>query len=91
MANNPFAWGYADNMGEDNIALDGMPQANRFRISDAVNSEGNPVELRSISFVKVQTGVMSKAGSLGEVSTEVLGFYDLMTNPDDNAVPMIHE
>ncbi len=91
IANNPFAWGYADNIGEDNIALDGMPQANRFRISDAVDAEGNPVELRAISFVKVQTGVLSKAASLGEVSTEVLGFYDLMTEPDDNAVPMIHD
>ena len=90
MSNYPFGWGYADNMGEDNIALDGMPQANRFRISDAVDSEGNPVELRSISFVKVQTGVLSNAGSLGEVSTEVLGFYDLMTEPEGNAVPMIH-
>ena len=90
MANNPFAWGYADNMGEDNTSLDGMPQANRFRISDAVDAEGNPVEIKAIKFVKVQTGVLSKAGSLGEVSTEVLGFYDLMTAPDDNAVPMIH-
>ena len=88
--NLPFPWGYADNMGEDSTALDGMPQANRFRISDAVDEEGNPVELRSISFVKVQTGVLAQAGPLGEVSTEILGFYDLMTVPDDNAVPMIH-
>ncbi len=88
--NLPFLWGYADNMGEDSTPLDGMPQANRFRISDAVDEEGNPVELRSISFVKVQTGVVAQAGPLGELSTEVLGFYDLMTEPDDNAVPMIH-
>lgn len=90
-ANKPFAWGYADNMGDDSTALDGMPQANRFRISDAVDREGNAVDLNSISFVKVQTGVLAKASSLGEVSTEVLGFYDLMTEPDDNAVPMILE
>ncbi|MDE6018375.1 MAG: hypothetical protein K2G85_06145 [Muribaculaceae bacterium] len=90
ISNNPYAWGYADNMGEDNIALDGMPQANRFRIADAVNSEGNTVKLRSISFVKVQTAILNNAGILGEVSTEVFGFYDLMTNPDDTAVPMIH-
>ncbi|MDE7345488.1 MAG: hypothetical protein K2N48_01970 [Muribaculaceae bacterium] len=90
MVNNPFAWGYADNMGEDTIALENMPEANRFRISDAVDPEGNPVDLYSISFVKVQTGVLAKAASLGEVSTEVLGFYDLMTGSDDNAVPMIH-
>lgn len=88
--NNPFAWGYADNMGDDNTALDGMQQANRFRISDAVDEKGNPVNLNSITFVKVQTGVQSKASSLGEVSTEILGFYDLMSEPDDNAVPMIH-
>ncbi len=91
LANNPFAWGYADNMGADNTSLDGMPQANRFRISDAVDAEGNPVDLRAISFVKVQTGVLSQAGHLGEVSTEVLGFYDLMTQPDDDSVPMIHD
>lgn len=90
IVNNPFAWGYADNMGKDNTTLDGMPQANRFRISDAVDSKGNPAELHSITFVKVQTGVLATAGALGEVSTEVLGFYDLMTRPDDNAVPMIH-
>lgn len=89
ITNYPFLWGYADNMGEDCTALDGMPQANRFRISDAVDAEGNPVELRAISFVKVQTAVQAKAASLGELSTEVLGFYDLMTKPADNAVPMV--
>ena len=89
--NEPFPWGYADNMGEDNTGLDGMPQANRFRISDAVDSDGNPVELHSVMFVKVQTAVLAQAGPLGELSTEVLGFYDLMTEPDDNAVPMIHD
>lgn len=90
MANNPFAWGYADNMGEDCTALDGMPQANRFRIADAVDRNGNPIELNSIRFVKVQTGVLAKSGSLGEVSTEVLGFYDLMTEPEGNSVGMIY-
>lgn len=87
--NEPFSWGYADNMGEDCTAIDGMPQANRFRISDAVDAEGNPVELSAISFVKVQTAVLAQAGSLGEVSTEVLGFYDLMTEPPGNSVPMV--
>lgn len=87
--NEPFLRGYADNMGEDSCSLDGMPQANRFRISDAVDAKGNPVDLRAITFVKVQTAVLAQAGSLGELSTEVLGFYDLMTEPSDNAVPMI--
>lgn len=88
--NCAFEWGYADNMGEDSTSIDGMPQVNRFRISDAVDAEGNTVDLRSISFVKVQTGVLSQAGHLGEVSTEVLGFYDLMTEPQEDSVPMIH-
>ena len=29
-----------------------------------------------IDFVKVQVGVNTKSGWLGEVSTEVFGFYD---------------
>ncbi len=90
ISNNSYAWGYADNMGEDNISLDGMSQANRFKISDAVDYNGNPVELRAISFVKVQTAILANAGILGEVSTEVLGFFDLMTDPDESGVPMIH-
>lgn len=87
--NEPFPWGYADNMGEDSTSIDGMPQANRFRISDAVDTDGKPVELRAISFVKLQTSVLAQGGALGELSTEVLGFYDLMTEPADNAVPMV--
>lgn len=87
--NNPFPGGYADNMGDDCTYLDDMPQANRFRISDAVDADGNPISIRSISFVKVQTAVLAQSGSLGELSTEVLGFYDLMTEPAGNAVPMI--
>lgn len=88
--NEPFPWGYADNMGEDCITLEGKYQANRFRIADAVDTEGNQINLRAISFVKIQSGIMAQAGPLGEVSTEVLGIYDLMTEPDNNSVPMIH-
>ena len=86
---NAFGGGYADNMGSDNTAFDGMAQTNRFRISDAIDASGAPVRLHGIHFVKVQTGVCSKAGHLGEISTEVLGFADLMTEPDDSGVPMI--
>ena len=75
--NPPFEWGYADNIGEDNIELDGIPNCNRFRISDAIDEEGNSVDLDYIDFVKVQTGVSAVAGWLGEVSTEVLGIIDL--------------
>lgn len=76
-SNYAFDWGYADNMGSDNIRTDKHPQCNRFRISDAMTEDGSPAELDHIDFVKVQTGVNSKAGWLGEVSTEVFGFEDL--------------
>ncbi|MCC8088696.1 MAG: cell surface protein [Rikenellaceae bacterium] len=64
--NEAFEWGYADNYGSPNT----------FRISDAVDQNGNPVELKYIDFVKIQTGVQAMAGILGEVSTEVLGVRD---------------
>lgn len=75
--NNAYGWGYADNMGSDNTSIGNFGQCNRFRISDAVKADGSPANLKYIDFIKVQTGVNSKSGWLGEVSTEVLGFYDL--------------
>lgn len=75
--NGACAWGYADNMGSDVIALDHFADCNRFRISDAVDSAGNKVDIRKIDFVKIQSGIMSQSGWLGEVSTEVLGVVDL--------------
>ena len=75
--NLPFDWGYADNMGEDNIEYDGVSNCNRFKISDAIDNTGKEVKLDYIDFVKIQTGVSSESGWLGEVSTEVLGIVDL--------------
>lgn len=79
-SNKPFEWGYADNMGSDVIDLDGVPDCNRFRISDAIDAEGKTVELKYIDFVKIQTGVNFSSGWLGEISTEVLGVIDLNMN-----------
>lgn len=73
----PFGWGYADNMGSDNVALDGFGQCNRFRIFDAVTASGEPANLKYINFVKVQTGVNTDQGWLGEVSTEICSIFDL--------------
>ena len=43
-------------------------------ISNAVDADGNPANLRQIDFVKIQTGVNCKAGNnVGEISTEVCG------------------
>lgn len=78
--NPPFEWGYVDNSGSD-VAL--IPvnnqniRMNRFKISDAVDSDGQPVNIRSVSYIKVQTGIMGEAGILGENSTEVCGFIRL--------------
>ena len=75
--NPPFDWGYADNIGEDNIKFEGIPNCNRFKISDAIDPDGNSFELEYIDFIKIQTGISATAGWLGEVSTEVLGIIDL--------------
>lgn len=73
--NAAYAFGYADNMGDD--VLPGDPMRNGFRIADATLTDGSPAGLKFIDFIKVQTGVNSKAGWLGEVSTEVFFLEDL--------------
>ena len=50
--------------------------ANHFKISNAIDANGNKVDLKYIDFIKVQVGVNAKSGWLGEVSTEVFGFFD---------------
>lgn len=76
--NNAFGWGYADNMGSDNIQQeDSNGQRNGFLIENAIFPDLSPISLQYIDFIKVQTGVNSKAGWLGEVSTEVLNVQDL--------------
>lgn len=65
--NKPYDWGYVDNLS----AVDMRDGWNCFRISDAVDASGNAVQLGSIDFVKVQTGVNAKSGWTGELSTEV--------------------
>ncbi|MBR4849792.1 MAG: hypothetical protein IKV09_02565 [Alistipes sp.] len=79
---NPhYDWGYADNFSpidrltdDDNVSAD--VNANHFKISNAIDANGKTKQLDYIDFVKVQVGVNTKSGWLGEVSTEVCGFYD---------------
>lgn len=76
--NPPFKWGYADNMGEDAVItqIGGKTvQKNFFRISDAIDKDGNAIDLKQIDFIKVQTGINGKAGIIGENSTEICGFF----------------
>ena len=70
-----FTWGYAKNL--DGTDYDSTLGANKFDISNAVDSLGNPVNLSNIRFIKIQTAVFQQAGWLNEVSTEVRGAKDL--------------
>ena len=79
--NVEYDWGYADNFSpvdrlteEENAGAEA--NANHFKISNAIDFECEPIHLDYIDFVKVQVGVNAKSGWLGEVSTEVFGFYD---------------
>jgi hypothetical protein len=79
--NKSFDWGYADNFSKSDrltpdINYDAAPNANHFKISDAVRFDGQPANLQYIDFIKVQTGLNVKAGWLGENSTEVFGAKD---------------
>ena len=69
-----YDWGYADNFSPTDF--NSSDKANFFKISNAIDFEGNPVNLSHIDFVKVQCAVNAKSGWLGELSTEVCGFYD---------------
>jgi len=83
--NEPFAWGYADNAGSDALgsaAPAGSGRSIGFKIANAIRDDGSPAGLESIDFIKVQTGIQQQCGPLGELSTEVLGFY-LCGTPDN--------
>lgn len=70
-----YDWGYADNFSDEDHTLEGG-NMNLLDIANAIDSEGKAKELKYIDFVKVQTAVNAKSGWLGELSTEVTGFYD---------------
>ena len=70
-----YNWGYVDNFSSTDRTSTNS-KANRFDISNAIDVNGNLVELDFIDFVKVQTAVNSKSDWLGEMSTEVVGFFD---------------
>ena len=78
--NPDYGWGYADNFSPVDMLPDratGLTaNCNHFRISDAVTFDGQPANLQYIDFVKVQTGLNTKSGWLGEVSTEVMDVID---------------
>ena len=79
--NAEYEWGYADNFSPIDRVGEGdnsnaVANINYFKISNAIDCDGEPIHLNYIDFVKVQVGVNAKSGWLGEISTEVFGFYD---------------
>ena len=68
----PKAWGYADNVPNT--------QDPGFKIDWAVDSDGKPVHLDRVDFIKVYTAVNQNCGWLGESSAEICGGEDL--HPD---------
>lgn len=68
----PKGWGYVDNLPNN--------EDPGFKIDWAVDSEGRPVHLDKIDFIKVYTAVNQNCGWLGESSAEVCGGEDL--HPD---------
>lgn len=67
-----YEWGYADDSaaGRDN-----------FDIANAIDANGNKVNLTGVDFVKVQTAALANLGALGELSTEIKSVADLSLVP----------
>ena len=79
--NEEYDWGYVDNFSPtdrltDSDNANAAANANYFKISNAIDTNGNKVDLKYIDFIKVQVGVNTKSGWQGELSTEVFGFFD---------------
>lgn len=81
----PYDWGYADNLSEDYQQVVGndsdTKMSNKFDISNAVDADGQPVVLETIRRIKVYTAVnQNVAGGVGETSTEICGALSLSAN-----------
>lgn len=63
----PFVYGYADN----------RYNGDEIDIADAIDEKGVKVNLPSINFIKIQTGILADLGRLGELSTEITAVEDL--------------
>lgn len=71
----PYDWGYVDNLGSDFI--DGPAgKMNYFRLSNARDDNGRPIQLDYIDFIKVQTSQTGSTPNLGDISTEIYYISD---------------
>lgn len=73
--------GYCDNFSDDyaeSVNNDADTKySNKFDISNAINKNGEFINLKGIDFIKVYTCVHQYSGPLGETSTEVCGAISL--------------
>jgi hypothetical protein len=69
-------WGYVDNISSNSTRA-----SNQFWIEDAIQTDGSPVSLQYIDFVKVHTATIGKGAAVGEISTEPGIPTDLNFNP----------
>ncbi len=85
MMTDVYRWGYADvreNGTNYGVAVNPYATApsasvggDGFDLSWAVDTEGKPVTLTDVMFVRVYSAVLFNAGVFGETSTEVCGVY----------------
>lgn len=85
MMTDVYRWGYADvrengtNYGVAVNPYASAPSAGTggdgFDLSWAVDTNGEPVVLTDVKFVRVYSAVLFNAGTFGETSTEVCGIY----------------
>ena len=68
-----YEWGYADNHPNST-------EMSQFKIDWAIDGNGKKVELDRIDFVRITTAVNQYAGSMGEISTEVMTVENLHYN-----------
>ncbi len=70
-----FQFGYAECYSNNDY--NAKLKANFFDISAAVDASGQPIKLKTIRFIKVQSSVFQIASWLNEVSTEISGAADI--------------
>ena len=70
-----FQFGYAECYFNDDY--NAKLKANFFDISSAVDASGQPIQLKAIKFIKVQSSVFQIASWLNEISTEISGAADI--------------
>lgn len=81
-----YQWGYADVRANGNLGYgvainpyastaSAVAGGDGFDLSWAVDSEGKPVNISDVHYVRVYSGVLYNAGIFGETSTEVCGIY----------------